>query len=248
MIPKIIHYVWLSGDPFPDKIQNCINSWHRKLPDYTIQVWNADNFDLKSVLWVRQAYKNKNYEMATDYIRFYVLYHYGGIYLDADVEVTQSFNDLLKNKYFFGFEYTGMPEAAVIGAEKGLSWIRNCYEWYEKHVLYDEKGIHRVICPLVVWKGFESWYHQPLMDDHHIHSVDGGRIYPYFYFSPKNGFSGKIIRNRNSYCIHHFNSAWLDKSYSSYFRSRVHLGMIKMLGKVNYNRILYKVRKKLYRT
>ena len=29
MIPKIIHYVWLSNDPFPEKIQLCITSWKK---------------------------------------------------------------------------------------------------------------------------------------------------------------------------------------------------------------------------
>ena len=29
MIPKTIHYSWLSGDPFPPLIQSCIESWKR---------------------------------------------------------------------------------------------------------------------------------------------------------------------------------------------------------------------------
>ena len=36
MIPKLIHLCWLSGDPYPPKIQFCIDSWKKHLPDYEI--------------------------------------------------------------------------------------------------------------------------------------------------------------------------------------------------------------------
>ena len=29
MIPKIIHYIWFGGKPFPSKVQECIDSWHK---------------------------------------------------------------------------------------------------------------------------------------------------------------------------------------------------------------------------
>lgn len=249
MIPKVIHYVWLSGDPFPDKIQRCVDSWRKKLPDYEIKQWNTSNFDIDSVLWVKQAYEHKNYELATDYIRFYVLYNEGGIYLDADVEVVKPFDSLLGSKFFFGYEFTGMPEAAVIGAKEGIPWIKKCYEWFEGRALYDEKGFHRIVCPMVMRKGFEDEYGKGrLIDVGKVRNVDGGKIYPYYFFSPKNGFSNEIIENKKTCCIHHFNSAWLSGGYSAHFRSKVHLAMIKMMGKTRYGRLMYGLRAKLHKT
>ncbi len=34
MIPKIIHFCWLSGDPYPEKIRKCMKTWKKvsKLP------------------------------------------------------------------------------------------------------------------------------------------------------------------------------------------------------------------------
>lgn len=29
MIPKVIHFCWLSNDPFPLSIQKCIDSWKK---------------------------------------------------------------------------------------------------------------------------------------------------------------------------------------------------------------------------
>ena len=49
MIPKIIHYSWISGDPYPEKIQRCIDSWREKLPDYQFINWNRDTFDMQKM-------------------------------------------------------------------------------------------------------------------------------------------------------------------------------------------------------
>lgn len=34
MIPKIIHYCWLSDNPMPQEEQDYIKSWHQLMPDY----------------------------------------------------------------------------------------------------------------------------------------------------------------------------------------------------------------------
>lgn len=34
MIPKIIHYCWLSGDAYPEDVKACMESWKKHLPDY----------------------------------------------------------------------------------------------------------------------------------------------------------------------------------------------------------------------
>ncbi len=36
----------MSGDPYPEKIKKCINSWKEKLPDYEIRLWDANSFDI----------------------------------------------------------------------------------------------------------------------------------------------------------------------------------------------------------
>lgn len=53
MIPKLIHLCWLSGDPYPHKIQKCLDSWKKHLPDYEVMLWDCNQFDLKSSLWMK---------------------------------------------------------------------------------------------------------------------------------------------------------------------------------------------------
>jgi mannosyltransferase OCH1-like enzyme len=82
MIPKIIHYCWISAEEYPQKIKECMTSWEKHLPGYELRKWDASNFVMDSTKWTSDAIKVNAYAVAADYIRFYALYNYGGIYLD----------------------------------------------------------------------------------------------------------------------------------------------------------------------
>ena len=71
MIPKIIHYCWLSNNPYPEEIVNCINSWKKYLPDYQLMLWNVESCEIESAMWVKQAYATKKYAFASAYLRLY---------------------------------------------------------------------------------------------------------------------------------------------------------------------------------
>ena len=72
MIPKIIHYCWLSNDPYPEGIQACLYSWKKHLPDYEFKLWNFSSFDIESSQWVKTAFYAGKYAFAADYIRAFV--------------------------------------------------------------------------------------------------------------------------------------------------------------------------------
>ena len=224
MIPKKIHLCWLSGDEYPPLIQYCIDTWHKVLPDYEIVLWDTHRFDINSVPWVKEAFELKKYAFAADYIRFYALYTEGGIYLDSDVEVLKSFNDLLTAKSFIGFEAsTGNYEAAIVGAEPRMQWCRNVLEFYEgKHFSLDIISSD-ILAPVVVEKGLHSIFGDKLPSESPKSPIvleDGELVvYPAEYFSPikndiEKGYSkNKKVKysykkNKNTYCIHRFNASW----------------------------------------
>ena len=97
MIPKKIHYCWFGGNPLPEDVKEYIASWRKYCPDYEIIEWNESNFDINCCAYVKEAYEAKKWAFVTDYVRLYALYHHGGIYMDTDVEVVKSLNDLLKS-------------------------------------------------------------------------------------------------------------------------------------------------------
>jgi hypothetical protein len=146
-IPKKIHWCWLSGDTLPKNIQKCVNSWKRIMPDYEIVLWDQDRFDIHSVKFVEDACTARKWAFAADYIRLYALYTEGGIYLDSDVMVYRRFDKFLNHAAFSAVEYvpsldlsvTDTEEyighgiqAAILGSEKGNSWIKMCLDHYGK--------------------------------------------------------------------------------------------------------------------
>ena len=135
MIPKIIHWCWLSDDPIPDKLQHYMESWKKFLPDYEFIHWNFDRFPKGKSIWVDQAFEAHKYAFAADYIRLYALYNYGGFYLDMDVEVLKSFDTLLNHHLMLGYDSAGFPEVAAFGAEKENDWIGLCLEEYNQKTL-----------------------------------------------------------------------------------------------------------------
>ncbi|MFP3393795.1 glycosyltransferase, partial [Brevibacillus sp. SIMBA_076] len=85
-------------------IEKCIESWEKHLPDYEFVEWNEENFDINCNQFVKEAYEEKKWAFVSDYVRLWALYHYGGIYLDTDVEVLKGFDAFLGHDSFSGFE------------------------------------------------------------------------------------------------------------------------------------------------
>ena len=235
MIPKIIHLCWLSGDPYPPKIAKCLKSWKRYLPDYEVVLWDTKRFNLNSSPWVRQAFEQKKYAFAADFIRFYALYHMGGVYLDSDVEVLKSFDDLLDLPYFIGAEKAGTPEAAIMGAEKGCDWIKQCLDYYDNRSFIKKDGSFDIrklpeimseqinkIKPLHVLSIDESMK---------IRSLDFNNevlVFNDAYFSPKVFDSREVELTPYTYAIHHYQNSWFSPKAKAYYRFRTFL--IRVLG------------------
>ena len=89
-IPKKISYCWFGGNPLPEKITKCIESWKKYCPDYEIIRWDETNYDVNKIPFVRDAYKEKKWAFVSDYARLDIIYNQGGIYLDTDVELVKN--------------------------------------------------------------------------------------------------------------------------------------------------------------
>lgn len=235
MIPKILHLCWLSGDPYPEKIAKCIKSWGDFLPDYEIIIWDTKRFDLNSSIWVKQAFESKKYAFAADYIRFYALYHMGGIYMDSDVEVLRSYDDLLDLPYFIGAEKSQYPEAAVIGAEKGCDWVKMCLDYYENRSFVKEDGSLDILAaPWIMVEQISKLKPVRVLsvkDSLNIRSLDMQKevlVLHDSWFSPKAFDSREIELTANTYAIHHFQNSWFSSKAFWYYRCRAYL--VRLIG------------------
>lgn len=199
MIPKIIHYCWLSNDPIPKDLKKYMKSWKEKLYDYEFILWDLNRFDLNRSLWVKQAFEAKKYAFAADYIRLYAVYNYGGIYMDMDVEVIKSFNDLLRNDYILGYEAAKGLEAGVFGTPKKAPWVKEVLEYYTSKEFALPNGLYNdTPLPIIMDEVLNADY------------ITNKKIVPLptDFLTAKSYKTGKITITPNTYTIHHFAGSW----------------------------------------
>lgn len=230
MIPKIIHFCWLSNDPFPENIQKCIDSWKQYMPEYKVKRWSTENFDINSVPLVKEAYEAKKYAFAADYIRCYALYHEGGIYLDSDVLVQKDLTELFHgHRYVTGMEYhpeaknlyrqqvdeqgrrrEGIKEvygiglqAAIMASEPLHPLMRKCLEKYQDTHL-DSILKNHLLAPVVQAQTAEEFGYKYIGNKQEIE--EGIVVYPTSVF----GQCRTEIKGR--YATHLAAGAWVVKS------------------------------------
>lgn len=224
MIPKIIHYCWFGRGPLPELAQKCIASWKKYLPGYEIKEWNEDNFDVNIIPYTAEAYKAKKYAFVSDYARFWILYQYGGIYFDTDVEVIRPIDDIVERGNFMGFETepklqvkADASEASVnpglgMGVAPGLGIIKKMLDFYEgRHFEFIPGGIGQLT---IVHIATEVLLKAGLEQQHGIQQVNDIWIYPAEYFCPINLKTGRIHVKPNTRTIHHYAGTWQDKHFS----------------------------------
>lgn len=169
MIPKIIHYVWLSGEEKPEKIFECIKSWSEILPDFEIREWtmaDVQNIDSK---FLHDAIAAKKWAFATDFLRFYIIYNYGGVYMDSDIFVYRDITPLMNCNGFTSLEGSSILqtenkkhkkykldfglEAAMFGAIARSPWIKNILDFYNGLKFENNLDFFlSIIAPKVMWE------------------------------------------------------------------------------------------------
>lgn len=215
MIPKVIHYCWFGGNPLPESAKKCIASWRKFMPDYEIKEWNESNFDVNIIPYTAEAYKAKKYAFVSDYARFWILYHHGGLYFDTDVEVIANMDDIIARGSFMGKEVdTSEGKQAVapglcMGAEAGMEIYRRMLEWYDRiNFLMPDGKINTVsMIPMIT----EMLEKDGLKGGGGIQTIDGITIYPPDYFNPWDDALGKLNKTANTRSIHWYSKTWLPK-------------------------------------
>ncbi|WP_084031650.1 glycosyltransferase family 32 protein [Anaerobacillus arseniciselenatis] len=209
MIPKIIHYCWVGPKEMPELERKCIESWDKFLPDYQKIFWNEDSFDINSNLFVKQAYGAKKYAFVSDYIRLYALYHYGGIYMDTDVEVIKSLDRFLTHPAFSGFESPGAIPTGAMGAVKGHPWINRLLEYYKDKSFYFDNGSMDLTTNVKIITDISEREFGLVKGNNNFQVLNNDvHIYPTDYFCPKEWWSRKMAITDNTHTIHHFSNSW----------------------------------------
>lgn len=242
MTPCIIHYCWFGRNPLPPLALKCIESWKKYCPDYEIKEWNEDNFDIHCCRYVEEAYMMKKWAFVADYARFYVLYQYGGIYFDTDVEVLKPLDPILKKGAFMGCEIDGGQRDICVNpglgaaVNPGLGILKEILDFYGSLRFIKADG--RLNLTTVVQYTTEMLFGHGLQNISGIQNVEGIWIYPTEYFCPKDYATGKTVITDNTYTIHHFDGSWLSKKGRLLYKLR------RFIGEKNW-KMLIEIKKKI---
>lgn len=218
MIPKVIHYCWFGRNPLPASALKSIASWRKFFPDYEIKEWNEDNFDVNIISYTRDAYQAGKYAFVSDYARFKILYEYGGLYFDTDVEIIKPMADIIETGPFLGAEIDGdaakgtSPKVApglCIGAKKGMPLFKSVLDKYASLNFYGDDGTFNkyTMIPMVT----DLLIAEGMQPHNRVQRVAGFTIYPSEYFNPLDAPTGRLTLTPNTRSIHWFMTSWLPK-------------------------------------
>jgi len=261
VIPKKIHYCWMSGERIPGNLQAYIDEWHKLLPDYEIKLWSCENFDVAEVPFVHEAYKAKKWAFVADYIRMYALYTEGGIYLDSDVKVLKRFDSFLRDDFFTSIESTPLQDpgdsvgcyvnsdfqrlegvrrvpfigfqAAIVGSVAGHPFVGSVLEHY-RHATFvnDLEVLKENIAPSVQAIHAEPYGFRYVDELQRLR--DGMVIYPSNVFASFNTF------DKSSVAVHLCAGGWIPKNRrervwnalrTNWIVRKVYTAMRKMFGR-----------------
>lgn len=209
-IPHILHYCWFGQNPKPKLVTQCILSWKKFLPDWEIKEWNEENYDVNRSEYAAQAYRRKSYAFVADVARFDVLYRYGGVYVDTDVELIRPIpKEVLEHRAFTGMESNGwVAPGLIFGAVPNHPFVHEMVSFYETHSF---KGTHDLKETVVTYttNALIKYGYQINGGYQKIHDV---AIYPACVFC---GYDLSLLETAitpDTISVHHYAASWIPRT------------------------------------
>ncbi len=242
MIPKVINYCWFGHNKKPRVVRKCIKSWKKICPDYDIKEWNEYNYDIDANYFTKEAYKEKKWAFVSDYARLEIMYKYGGVYLDTDVELIKNFDSVIGYNSFFAMDSGGINTGIGFGAEAENNMVKKLLEKYEaEHFIVNGKPD---ISPCTIKNSAPFTEAGWNLETGDIQELAGTVLLPKEYFDPIDGVNSELRVTSNTIGIHWGNRSWESGLNGIKARVRVIIGLkntsiIKKIGR----KILGKLRK-----
>ena len=195
----------------PKLAHKCIDSWKKHLPDYEIKEWNEDNFDVNIIPYTAEAYKAKKYAFVSDFARFWILYKYGGLYFDTDVEIIKPMDAIIEKGPFMGIENNGATTTGVapglgLGVTPGLGLYKEILDYYAGEHFLNPDGSENLTT--IVLRTTDILKKHGLEEENRFQTVAGVNIYPLDYFCPIRITDGKLCLTENTVSVHHYAASW----------------------------------------
>jgi mannosyltransferase OCH1-like enzyme len=188
LIPRVFHQIWVGPDPFLDWFDDWRDSWARFHPQWEMRLWTDDN--LPPGLRNPQVYERDRAPVErADILRLELLYRFGGVYLDADLECLKPIDPLIDGLDFFAMDIKpGRVTNTVIGSVAG-------------HPILD-RAVSEVT-PQEASARFDKTKSGPIFLDRVVKQFPPPTVYPRATFYPIT-----VDEHRDAYSIHHCAKTW----------------------------------------
>lgn len=228
LIPKKIHFIWIGEKKLPDEYNKYIASWKKYNPDYEIIKWDENNYDFTSGRYIKEAYEAKAWGFVTNYVRLDIIYRYGGIYLDTDVEAISNFDKMLNDKAFFCMgSYDRINTGCGFGGVKNHPIFKDMMNEFNKiGFLVDGKPnkrpCHAYINPIIKKYGFNI--------DNQYQNNNKIALYTKDIMSPLTIEGMKDDFTESTVSIHHEKGTWKNEDEKKGTKD-----MIKLIERIKHN-------------
>ena len=210
MIPRKIHYFWFGGGEPGKKEKKYIEGWQRKCPDFEIIRWDESNYDINKNRFMREAASAGKWSFVSDYARLDVLYVYGGIYLDTDVEVVKDFSELCGYDGFIGFENNELVnDGQGFGFAQWHPLVLEMLKAYEDTAFINEDGSYNT--------KESPKYRTECLVRHGLklngerQNIEGIEVFPKDFFCQMDFYTRRTKITENTFSIHHYHQSWHSK-------------------------------------
>lgn len=200
LIPKILHQTYKTveiPEHWKEGRQRCIDLH----PDYEYILWTdqmALDFIEEQFPWFLDTFKNYRYPIErADAIRYFVLYHYGGVYLDLDDGCQRSLDPLLTAPAFLRKTSPTGVSNDVMGSVPGHPFylkVMKSLKKYDRNWYVPYVTIMSSTGPLfisIIWKQYkreENYEHDPMTKIKILQPADY-KMHTYSFFTISKGSS-----------------------------------------------------------
>lgn len=206
-IPKVIHYCWFGDMEIPEQNKKWMDSWRKYCPDYEIVEWNEGNYDISKNPYMYEAYRAKKWAFVSDYVELDIVYQYGGVYLDTDVEIVRNLDELLYQDAFAGVDGSKCINLGLgFGAVPGFKLIKGLMDEYGNRSFYSADGtVNITAAPTLQIPFFQKLGY---VNNGEYQTIENLSVYPEKVLSGKCNYTGAISPTRDTFLIHHYDGSW----------------------------------------
>jgi len=114
IIPKVIHQIWIGDNPIPSNYKYYLETWRKFHPDWEIKLWTQKEIENENFASKDLFDRSRGLAEQSDIARYEILYRYGGLYIDTDVQCFANFDELHhKYDFYINMEPPGVNKKIV---------------------------------------------------------------------------------------------------------------------------------------